>query len=82
MKLRGDSAYSYARTATDATNGGEMYTGLAVDAANTTVVSGRFIWSPISTSTSLLRTDDDWTNGYQIEGLPASGMDSETLASS
>ncbi|OGN27178.1 MAG: hypothetical protein A2941_03310 [Candidatus Yanofskybacteria bacterium RIFCSPLOWO2_01_FULL_49_17] len=82
VKLRGDSAYSYARTATDATNGGEMYTGLAVDAANTTVVSGRFIWSPISTSTSLLRTDDDWTNGYQIEGLPASGMDSETLASS
>jgi len=82
VRLRGDSAYSYARTDTDATNGGEMYTGLAVDAANTTVVSGRFIWSPISTSTSLLITDDDWTNGYQIEGLPASGMTQESLTSS
>ncbi len=83
VRMRGDSAYSYA-AGTIATDGsaGEMAPATLVDTGNTTVVSGRFIWSPVSTSTSLLRTDDDWSNGYQIEGLPASGMDQETLASS
>ena len=34
---------------------------------------GYFIWSPNSTTTSTHATSD-WTNGYQVSGLPASGI--------
>lgn len=34
---------------------------------------GSFAWSPNSTSTSSY-TDNDWTNGYGISGLPATGI--------
>lgn len=37
-----------------------------------------FIWSPISTTSSELITDYDWTNGYLVPGLPTSNMDSVT----
>ena len=82
VELRGDSAYSYA-AGTIATDGsaGEMAPATLVDTGNTTVTSGRFIWSPNSTSTTLNFADDDWTNGYQIEGLPASGMTAESIQS-
>lgn len=39
-----------------------------------TANSGRFIWSPNSTTTSAIRTDQDWTNGYGVPGLPAGGL--------
>lgn len=32
-----------------------------------------FVWSPNSTTTSA-RTDQDWTNGYGVSGLPAGGL--------
>lgn len=38
-----------------------------------------FIWSPYATTTSVTTTHYDWTNGYKIYGLPADGMDSETV---
>jgi len=41
-----------------------------------------FIWSPNSTATSNSVNNLDWTNGYQVSGLPANGMPSETLTSS
>ncbi len=39
---------------------------------------GNFVWSPVSTTTAAT-TNLDWTNGYQISGLPSGGMDSFTL---
>ncbi|OGF62022.1 hypothetical protein A2926_01520 [Candidatus Giovannonibacteria bacterium RIFCSPLOWO2_01_FULL_44_40] len=40
-----------------------------------------FIWSPVSTTTNNVVTDLDYTNSYQITGLPAIGMTSVTLQS-
>jgi len=37
-----------------------------------------FIWSDNATTTSGVSTYD-WSNGYAVSGLPAAGMDSETL---
>jgi len=39
---------------------------------------GNFVWSPVSTTTAVT-TNLDWTNGYQLSGLPSGGMDSFTL---
>lgn len=36
-------------------------------------VSNNFMWSPNSLGTSLF-SDSDWTNGYGVSGLPASGL--------
>lgn len=38
-----------------------------------TAPTGHFIWSPNSTTTAI-RTDQDWTNGYGVPGLPAGGL--------
>ena len=40
-----------------------------------------FIWSPNSTSTSNTADDLDWTNGFQVPGLPSAGTPSEALTS-
>lgn len=40
--------------------------------------SNNFIWSDNATTTSGVSTYD-WVNGYVVSGLPAAGMDSETL---
>lgn len=40
---------------------------------------GNFIWSPLSTSTTASLVNADWTNGYQVTGLPSSGTDALTL---
>ncbi|MEK7581951.1 MAG: peptidoglycan-binding protein [Patescibacteria group bacterium] len=39
---------------------------------------GNFVWSPLSTTTAAT-ANFDWTNGYQITGLPSGGTDSFTL---
>ncbi len=39
-----------------------------------------FIWSPVSTTTSNLKSDQDWTNGYGVVGLPSTNMTAETLS--
>ena len=39
---------------------------------------GNFVWSPLSTTTAAT-TNLDWTNGYQVTGLPAGFTDSFTL---
>lgn len=40
-----------------------------------------FIWSPISTTTQNTIGDLDFTNGYQVEGLPGTNMTAESLTS-
>jgi hypothetical protein len=40
-----------------------------------------FIWSPISTTTQNTINDFDFTNGYQVPGLPATNMTAESLTS-
>jgi len=45
----------------------DSYDGTAGD------VNDNFIWSPISTTTNNTRFDQDYTNSYQVTGLPASG---------
>jgi hypothetical protein len=40
-----------------------------------------FIWSPISTTTQNTINDLDFTNGYQIKGLPDTNMTAEILTS-
>ncbi|MDP3762463.1 MAG: hypothetical protein Q8Q97_00110, partial [bacterium] len=39
-----------------------------------------FLWSPISTTTQNLIGDLDFTNGYQVKGLPGVQMTPETLS--
>lgn len=41
-----------------------------------------FIWSPNSTSSSILIGDVDFTNGYSLTGLPSTNMGAETIQSS
>ncbi|TSD05824.1 MAG: cell wall surface anchor family protein [Parcubacteria group bacterium Greene0714_7] len=52
-------------------------TGAAVGANPLLVASGLaatdFVWSPNSTTTAV-RADKDWTNGYGVSGLPAGGL--------
>ncbi len=38
-----------------------------------------FIWSPISTTTTSLHTDLDWTNGYGVPGLPGTNLTAQSL---
>ncbi len=40
-----------------------------------------FIWSPMSTSTAVLISDIDFTNGYQVQGLPSTDMAPEIFVS-
>ncbi|MBI5469932.1 peptidoglycan-binding protein [Candidatus Kaiserbacteria bacterium] len=40
-------------------------------AANT--LASNFVWTPNTTGTTMA-TDADWTNGYSVPGLPASGL--------
>ena len=40
----------------------------------TALLSGNnLVWSPNATSTAVA-SDDDWTNGYGVSGLPSSGI--------
>ncbi len=45
----------------------------------TTASLGNFVWSPISTTTSPTLVNKDWTNGYQVTGLPSGGTGAWTL---
>jgi len=65
-KIIGDSAYDAA---------GTLAGLMAVYATGL----GNFVWSPLSTSTTASLVNADWTNGYQVTGLPSAGTDSFTL---
>ncbi len=70
VKLLGDAAYPVnAATLMDTATGVDGDT------------NDDFIWSPISTTTQNTINDLDFTNGYQVQGLPSVNMTSETLTS-
>jgi len=50
-------------------------------AASTTAFApgNNFIWSPNATTTAGA-TDSDWTNGFNVQGLPSDGSDAVTLS--
>ncbi len=71
VQMEGDAAYP---TASLMAQAGAANSGVNSDA------NKDFIWSPVSTTTSNLPSDLDWTNGYGLIGLPSSNMNSETLS--
>ena len=58
-KILGDSTYPSLAT--------KMGTVIGISTSN-------FIWSPIATTSALATTDNDWTNGFGVSGLPSDGM--------
>lgn len=47
---------------------------LAITDAETATTSHSFVWSGNSTTTSNLTGDNDFTNGFGLDGLPSSGL--------
>lgn len=74
VKLLGDSAFPTG-AATLMLVAGTSAGASGVDADT----NDNFIWSPISTTTQNSINDLDFTNGYQVSGLPASGMTTQTF---
>ena len=70
VRLAGDAAYSV-----NASTLMERASGLDGD------TNDDFIWSPQSTTTSPTIGDLDFTNGYQVDGLPSDGTFEEYLQS-
>lgn len=70
VSLQGDSS-APSRTSTNV----YAYTSIYVDQNGT----GKFIWSPNSTSTAATTTQD-WLNGYELPGLPSTNMQSQTIS--
>jgi hypothetical protein len=69
------SGTSYSVTTT--LNGDSSYPSLSASTASVATVDAgsvrSFIWSPNSTTTAAV-ANNDWTNGYGLMGLPASGL--------
>ncbi|HJN62824.1 MAG TPA: hypothetical protein QGH03_01155 [Candidatus Paceibacterota bacterium] len=68
VSLLGDAAYSV-----NAATWMEVASGLDGD------TNDDFLWSPISTTTQNTINDLDFTNGYQVQGLPSSNMTAESI---
>ncbi|OGG47481.1 hypothetical protein A2761_00335 [Candidatus Kaiserbacteria bacterium RIFCSPHIGHO2_01_FULL_51_33] len=76
FQLEGDSTFP-----TVFGNTNLRFVGFASDAgAINTDAHNDFIWSPNSTTSAGLGTEEDWTNGYGVLGLPGSNMTAETLS--
>jgi hypothetical protein len=73
VQLEGDASFPANQTGTY----GSMDTAAGVNGD----ANADFIWSPISTTTSNLISDVDYTNGYSVTGLPGTNMSAETLTS-
>lgn len=79
VNLRGDSAFPVNTPnlmSKAGSTGGAAATG-SVDADT----NNAFIWSPVSTTTQNTIQDLDFTNAYQVQGLPAIGATQESLQS-
>ena len=68
-----------AGTVTTKISGDAAYPALAALMGQYATGLGNFVWSPLSTTTAAT-ANLDWTNGYQITGLPSGGTDSFTLS--
>jgi hypothetical protein len=79
VNLRGDTAFPVNTPnlmSKAGSTGGAAAAG-SVDADT----NNAFIWSPVSTTTQNTIQDLDFTNGYQVQGLPAIGATQESLQS-
>jgi hypothetical protein len=81
LQIPAGQTYYFKLTASvaGATSGTSAVTILQGDAANANgtvpaLAASNFIWSDNATSTANLTTDSDWTNGYGVNGLPATGL--------
>ncbi|GIW68575.1 MAG: hypothetical protein KatS3mg100_069 [Candidatus Parcubacteria bacterium] len=74
-KLSGDAAYPDVATNSATTTSKNMATATEVDGDT----HDDFIWSPDKDGNTVAGTDD-WTNGYQVPGLPSDGTDVTTLS--
>ncbi|OHA27333.1 MAG: hypothetical protein A3C06_00590 [Candidatus Taylorbacteria bacterium RIFCSPHIGHO2_02_FULL_46_13] len=72
MALNGDAAYP-AQSGGLTSNASTTVTMVDGSAANGANTERDFIWSPNSTTTATIH-DVDWTNGFSLLGLPASGI--------
>ena len=68
-----------AGTVTTKITGDAAYPALAALMGQYVTGLGNFVWSPLSTTTAAT-ANLDWTNGYQVTGLPSGGTDSFTLS--
>ena len=67
-----------AGTVTTKISGDAAYASLPGLMAAYATTLGSFVWSPLSTTTAAT-ANLDWTNGFQITGLPSGGTDAFTL---
>lgn len=77
VNLLGDAAYPVRGAAADFTVGGGAILGTA-DAAALQSANNNFIWAQNSTADSATTTKD-WTNGFNVPGLPATGLSANTF---
>jgi hypothetical protein len=71
---------TFSGSVTTKISGDTAYPSLAttlMDAAAT--IAGKLTWSPNSTTTAVAAAND-WTNGYYVQGLPSTGMNSVTIS--
>lgn len=84
-EMEGDAAYPAVVTAGDVSsnmfNAGFAAATVATKIGVDTDTNNDFIWSPISTTTSVSVHDLDWTNGYLVPGLPTTNTAIEYFTS-
>ncbi|MBI5045689.1 MAG: hypothetical protein HZC14_01630, partial [Candidatus Niyogibacteria bacterium] len=85
-QMEGDAAYAIPTGTNSGDTTGNMFKAVAADGIAVGGVDvdthNDFIWSPISTTTSVSRHDLDWTNGYLVPGLPTTNTAIEYFTSS
>ncbi len=77
VALRGDSAFPVNSATLLSNPGGQAGSGTPAVDGDT---NNHFIWSPVSTTTQNTVNDLDFTNGYQVQGLPSTAT-SNTITS-
>ena len=81
VAMNGDAAFARPSAASGGhsdTRTGNMFKATTTDRDT----NNDFVWTPISTTTSVSFDDIDFANGYLLPGLPTSNMPVETLTSS
>lgn len=77
VSLLGDAAYPVRGAAADFTVGGDAILGTA-NAVSLQSADNDFVWAPNSTGDSATTTKD-WTNGFNVPGLPSTNLSSNTF---
>ena len=82
ISLLGDAAYPVRipEGATLTRSEGAAHSMGAASAGVDSDTNDDFIWSPVSTTTQNTINDLDFTNGYQVEGLPSDNMTSQSMS--